>query len=171
MLLCSAPTLTSCFVGSFSCTNKLWEFNSKLTSNDLVNAIIGFIIGPFETGIGVTLDTIIFNTYEFWTGSSALSSTRVMQGNDGQFYAVAPDKKGGYIVTNQETGEQMQYAFDKKTRTWSIIANGQEVKLFTMTDENNLTAYIDGQAVNISLDEEGLAMLEQMQSESLYALK
>lgn len=171
LLVCSAPTLTSCFVGSFSCTNKLWDFNSHATSSELINAVIGFILGPFETGIGVALDTIIFNTFEFWTGSNPMAATRIMQGNDGNLYAVAPTAKGGYTVTNQATGEQMEYAFDKLTRTWSIIANGTEVRLFTMTDENNVTAYIDGQEITVSLDEQGLAMLQQIQDGSLVALK
>lgn len=170
LLACSAPTMTSCFVGSFSCTNKLWNLNN-LTGSEIVNAVIGFILGPFETSIGVTLDTIIFNTYEFWTGSNPLAATRVMQGNDGQLYAVSPDGNGGYNVVNQETGEQMQYAFDKQTRTWSIVANGTEVKLFAMTDENNVTAYVNGQELTVSLDEQGLAMLQQAQDGSLVALK
>lgn len=170
LMACSAPCLTSCFVGSFSCVNSMWEWNSNLTGNSMVNAVIGFILGPFETSIGGFLDTVIFNSIEFWTGSNPIASTQVVKASDGNYYAVASDKNGGYTITCQATGQQMQYLFDKENHTWTAAFNGTEVKLFSMVDEQNAIAYIGGQELAFSFDEQGLQSLQEAYDNSLVAL-
>lgn len=171
LLACSAPTLTSCFVGSFSCLNKMWAWNTNLTGNKYVNAILSYVLSPFEMLIGGLLDPLVFNTIEFWTGSNPLAATQMIQGENGMLYAVAPDANGGYIVTCQQTGQQMQYLFDQETRTWSAAFEGMEVKLLSMVDEQNAVAYVDGQALAVTLDEQGIEAFEMACDDALVAMK
>lgn len=172
LLASSAPTLTSCFVGSFSCTNAMWQWNSTLTDNKFVNAIVAFILAPFEGMIGGLVDPLIFNTIEFWTGSNPLSATQTVMGKDGMLYAVAPDSNGGYIVTCQQTGQQMQYLFDKESRTWSAAFDGMEVKLLQMVSQTEANVYMaDGQQMNVSLDADGLLALQGAWDDALVACK
>lgn len=173
LMLATAPSLTSCFVGSYSCLNKCWNFNNTMTGNKYVNAIVSYVLAPFEFSIGGFLDTVVLNTIEFWTGSNPLAATQIVTGQDGQLYAVAPNAEGGYTVTCQQTGQQMEYLFDQETRTWTAAFDGQEVKLFTLTDDQHaVVAMADGQEMNVTLDEQGLMALEGMsESEYLVAMK
>lgn len=163
LMLCTAPTLTSCFVGSFSCLNKMWEWNQNLTGNKYIDAILAFVLAPFEFSIGGFLDPVLFNTIEFWTGSNPLAATQVVKGQNGQLYAVAPDANGGYVVTCQQTGQQMQYLYDSESRTWSAAFDGMEVKLMTIVDAENAVVYMtDGQQMDVALNDEGIKALEQL---------
>lgn len=173
LLVCSAPTLTSCFVGSYSCLNKMWAWNNSLTDNKYLNAILAYVLAPFEFSIGGLLDPVLFNTIEFWTGSNPLASTQMVMGQDGQLYAVASDGKGGYVVTCQETGQQIQYLFNAQEREWTAAFDGMEVKLFKMTDDPSVVlCTMNGQEMNITLDEQGLMALQDMAgSDELMALK
>ena len=173
LMLATAPSLTSCFVGSYSCLTKCWNFNNTMTGNKYVNAIVSYVLAPFEFSIGGFLDTVVLNTIEFWTGSNPLAATQIVTGQDGQLYAVSPNGEGGYLVTCQQTGEQMQYLFDQETRTWTAAFDGQEVKLFTLTDEQHaVVAMADGQEIDVTLNEQGLMALEGMsESEYLVAMK
>lgn len=161
LMLAAAPTLTSCFVGSYSCLNKMWEWNNNLTGNKYLNAILAYVLAPFEFTIGGFLDPLIFNTIEFWTGSNPMAATQIVTGQDGLLYAVAPNGQGGYTVTCQQTGQQMEYIFDQQNRAWSAAFDGMNVKLFTLTQEPSVVlCSFNGQEMNVSLDEQGLMALE-----------
>lgn len=169
LMACATPCLTSCFVGSFSCVNTMWQWNSRISDNKIVNAVIGFILGPFETSIGGFLDTVIFNSLEFWTGSNPLAATQVVEGTDGNLYAISSNKEGGYIITCQQTGQQMEYIFDADNHAWTAAFDGQQVKLFSLTSPD--VAVVEtpvGSDLTISLDEQGLFALQQQYSADSY---
>lgn len=168
LLIGTMPTLTSCFVGSFGCMNKMFEWNYEVSDNRYIAALIGIILGPIEFAVGGFLDTVIFNSMEFWTGSNPMASTQVVQGSDGQFYAVASNGQGGYTVTCQQTGERVEYLFDAQTHTWSLDLDGQCIKLFTLTAPNEAQVYVTGmgQTMSINLDQEGIMAYEAMVEDS-----
>lgn len=131
-LVLAPSMLSSCWCGSFSATNACWDFNRSLTSNKIVNGIVSFVIGPFEASIGGFLDVVLLNTIEFWTGSNPLAATTLVQASDGQYYAIASDKKGGYIITNQETKQKVALLFEPETHTWTASFDGKEIKLCSL---------------------------------------
>lgn len=162
LLLISAPTFTSCFVGSFSCLNKMLEWNENITDNRYVSALISVLLGPVEFCVGGFFDTIVFNTMEFWSGSNPMASTQIVEAQDGNLYAVSPNGKGGYLVTCQQSGQQMEYLFDAATRTWTASLDGREVRLFTLTSPDEALVYIpNSDPLSIRLDAQGLYACER----------
>lgn len=161
-MLTSAPTLTSCFLGTFSCMNSMLEWNENISDNRYIAALVSIVLGPVELSIGSLLDIVIFNSMEFWTGSNPMAATEVVGGQDGNTYAIAPNGKGGYLVTCQQTGQQMEYLFDAYTRTWSASMEGQTVKLFTLTTPHTAQVYGQhGDILTVSLSREGLYACQQ----------
>lgn len=137
LMACAAPTFTSCMIGSYACFNKVNEFNTNLTDNKFVNGIVSYILAPIDLGIAGLVDTVVLNTLEFWTGSNPLASTQVVTGEDGLHYAIASDKKGGYVVTCQENKQVVDFVFDEYARTWSIMNDGEVVSQFAMIDNKS----------------------------------
>ena len=151
----------------------MWEWNSKISDNSMVNAVIGFILGPIETSIGGFLDTVIFNSLEFWTGSNPMAATKVVEGSDGNLYAIASNKQGGYIITCQQTGQQMEYIFDADNHAWTVEFDGKQVKLFSLTSPDVAVVETpEGNSLTVTLDEQGLYALQQQYSaDSFIALQ
>lgn len=162
LLIGAMPTMTSCYIGSFGCLNKMLEWNEGMTDNRYISALIAVVIGPIEFMVGGFLDIVIFNTMEFWTGSNPVAATQIVQGQDGRLYAIAPNAEGGYIVTCQQTGQQVEYLFDAQTHTWSLRCEGETMELFTMTAPDEAQVRIPGSddLMAISLDEQGILALE-----------
>lgn len=78
----ATPLLTGCY-GSFSLTKKLYDFNGSL-GNKWVKSGFVFFLG-WTYGITGTIDAVIFNLIEFWTGSNPVVA------KDGSFEQVATD--------------------------------------------------------------------------------
>ena len=168
----SLNLFSSCAVGSFTAMNWCFNLNNTLTANKYLNAVIGFVLSPFEFAIGGFADCVILNTVEFWTGSNPMASTQVVLGSDGNLYAIAPIKNGGYKITNQTTGKELTLQFEAKTKTWTAVFDEYEVNLFSLKDENHAIVNTpNGQTMEISLDEAGLVAYEEMLFESNLAMK
>jgi len=168
----SMSLLSSCAVGSFSAMNWCFNLNNTLTANKYLNAVISFILAPFEFTIGGFVDCVILNTVEFWTGSNPMASTEVVLGKDGYYYAIAPDKNGGYLITNQSTGKEMALKFEASSKSWAAVFDGIEIQLFSLKDENHAIVNMpNGQPKEISLDEAGLVAYEEMISDTNLTLK
>lgn len=132
-----ASQLSSCAIGSYACFNKVNDFNTNLTDNKFVNGIVGYFLAPIDLGVAGFIDVVILNTMEFWLGSNPLAATQVVTGEDGLHYAIASDKKGGYIVTCKETGKEVDCLFDQYARTWSIQSEGETISQFAMTSNHS----------------------------------
>lgn len=174
LLFGSMPTLTSCYIGTFGCLNKMLEWNETMTDNRYISALIAVVIGPIEVMVGGFLDIVIFNTMEFWTGSNPMAATQIVQGRDGRLYAIAPNSEGGYVVTCQQTGQQVEYLFDAQAHTWSLRLEGETMELFTMTAPNEAQVRVPGadNLLTISLDDQGILALESaFSSDSWLAAK
>ena len=172
LLIGAAPTLTSCYVGSFGCLNKMLEWNENMTDNRYISALIAVLVGPIEVMVGGFLDIVVFNTMEFWTGSNPMAATQIVQGQDGLLYAIAPNSEGGYIVTCQQTSAQVEYLFDAQTHAWSLRHHGETLPLFSLTSPTEAVVSVHGSndQLTISLDEQGILALESaFNSEELLA--
>lgn len=168
----SLNLFSSCAVGSFSAMNWCFNLNNTLTGNKYLNAVIGFILSPFEFTIGGFVDCVILNTVEFWTGSNPMAATEVVLGTDGTYYAITPDKNGGYLITNQTTGQELALQFEASTKTWTAVFEDNKVQLFSLKDENHAIVNTpNGQTMEISLNEAGLVAYNEMMSEFNLAMK
>ena len=158
-------TFNSCAVGSFKTLNACWDFNNSVSSNKYLNAIIGFILIPFEVTIGGFCDVVIFNSVEFWTGSNPLAATKIVHGNDGTDYAISPMKGGGYMIKNLATNAKMELQFEASTRTWTAVTENVSVKLFSLVDDSHAIVYLPtGESMEVALTEEGIMAYKEASS-------
>lgn len=161
-VLACMTLLPSCMVGSFSALNWCFNFNTNLTPNKYINAVVGAILSPFEFMIGGFLDAIIFNTVEFWSGSNPMDELTRIEGANGHHYLISPDQSGGYLITDETTGQQLALLLDRETRTWTVEFEGVSQKVITLLDERNAVIYnLQGDAMSITLDDAGLMACQQ----------
>ena len=116
--------MSSC-IGSFTLFNKFAKWETQMTSNKYVNAIVGFIITPFVGSVCLLGDALLFNTIEFWSGSNPIADigkTRTIMGQDGRYYAVTTLKDGYEIKA--PTGEVTNLKYNKKNNSWTMEQNG-----------------------------------------------
>lgn len=143
-LLCMAGGifLNSCMIGSYALFNKLEDWNSSMTDNKYINALVGFVISP-AYGICLWADTLVLNSIEFWTGQQPLASVGQQQrvrGNNGDFFVVTT-VKDGYNVVNERTNETAQFMFDAEQNVWTMEVDGVKKDLFRVNDNNTLTMF------------------------------
>ena len=157
-LLTGTVMYSSCYVGSYGLFNSYAKWQTHMTSNKFVNAIVGFIIGPICGGISLFIDTLVLNTIEFWSGTNpmhaSIGKTQQVMGSDGRYYAVTTTKNG-YEVKSP-TGEMSYFTYDKKKDAWSLTQNGQTRELFRFNQDGTITTVVEGQQMTVTPDEAGL---------------
>ena len=66
-LVAGSLMFSSCFVGSYGLFNSYAKWQTNMTGNKFVNAIVGFIIGPIcEADDGQRRTLLSCNHYEEW---------------------------------------------------------------------------------------------------------
>ena len=157
-LLAGCFLLSSCFVGQYSLFNKYVSWQTNMTSNKFVNAIVGFILAPFASPICLLVDTLVLNTIEFWSGSNPVQAnvgtTRQVIGQDGRSYAVTT-LKNGYEV-KAASGEVSLLTHDEQTDSWWLEQNGVKQELFRYNADGTIHAVVNGTAKDFSLNEAGV---------------
>ena len=106
-LVAGSFLFSSCFVGSWGLFNKYADWQTHMTSNKFVNAVVGLVLGAICYPISTLVDALVLNTIEFWSGSNPVQAnvgkTQQVMGQDGRYYAVTT-LKNGYEV-KAPTGE------------------------------------------------------------------
>ena len=152
-LLLGSLTMSSC-IGSFTLFNKFAKWETQMTSNKYVNAIVGFIITPFVGSVCLLGDALLFNTIEFWSGSNPIADigkTRTIMGQDGRYYAVTTLKDGYEIKA--PTGEVTNLKYNKKNNSWTMEQNGDVKEIFRFNDDGTIMATVNGEPRTYTLDE------------------
>ena len=155
-LLLGSLTMSSC-IGSFTLFNKFAKWETQMTSNKYVNAIVGFIITPFVGSVCLLGDALLFNTIEFWSGSNPIADigkTRTIMGQDGRYYAVKT-LKDGYEVKAPD-GNVTCFRYDKKTDSWSQIQDGKTTEIFRFNPDGTIKVTVADKTMDVALDENGL---------------
>ncbi|MEY2830049.1 MAG: hypothetical protein RIQ33_1907 [Bacteroidota bacterium] len=145
-------TQTGCF-GSFSLTKKVYEFNKSVSPSKVVQNIVfwAFCVIPVYE-ICSSVDAIILNLIEFWTGSNPLSMAegqreeQVVMGKDGNQYKMIATKNQLEIValSGDKIGVSNIMKYSVEEKTWSYSNATSSKKLMQMvTDENNETVAVN----------------------------
>lgn len=161
-------TFSSC-IGSFSLTNKLLDWN-KGVSNKFVNELIFFafwVLPVYE--VTALADVLVLNSIEFWSGDNPVAKgTKVIEGQDGTKYLVECDGKG-YTITSQNDGSVVRLDFDSADKSWSVIADGKEVKLMTFIDDSHVKMLdADGGYQVVELSQAGIMAYQSMVSGNIF---
>ena len=159
--------MTSC-IGSFGLFNKLLAWNNTI-SDKFINEVIFVLISPAYAICG-TVDVLVLNSIEFWTGDNPVADagkTKNITGNDGVMYAVKTTKKG-YEITSPE-GKTVSFVFDKKNKSWSSDADGNMKELFRFNDDGTIQAVLpNGETMNVVLNKDGVNQLRMEVYDGLF---
>lgn len=159
LLLCATIMLPSC-IGSFKLSNNLLDWNKRVSRSKFLNELIFIVITP-AYGVTSVVDALVLNSIEFWGGKNPVASnkTQKVEGENGEIYLVKRTKNGYKVIG--ENKSQVEFNFDEATQTWSIASEGENTKLFSFIDAENVEVYLpDGSAVSVGLDDAGIASLK-----------
>ncbi|MBQ9645977.1 MAG: DUF3332 domain-containing protein [Prevotella sp.] len=171
VLLAGAFVCSSC-IGSFSLFNKYEKWQCNMTSNKMVNGIVGLILQPFCAPVCCLVDAVVLNTIEFWSGSNPLASNTIQQvkGQDGRYYAVKTTKQGYEIKS--PTGEVTLLIHNEADDSWSMSQNGVTTEIFRYNADGTIQASLqNGQTITVSADQAGLEQVRQAVDGTCYAMR
>ena len=172
VLLAGSFLCSSC-IGSFSLFNKYEKWQCNMTSNKYVNGIVGLILQPIVGSICLTVDALVLNTIEFWTGSNpmAINKVQTVKGQDGRYYAVKT-LKNGYEV-KAPNGEVTLFIHDSKTESWSISQNGVTKEIIRFNADGTIQASLqNGEKLTVSNDQAGMQKVrEAVYNDNCFALR
>ena len=159
VLLVGSMMCSSCMVGSFSLFNKYREWQTNMTSNKFVNAIVAYVLGSICYPITLFVDSLVLNTVEFWSGSNPVASnvgkTKMVKGQDGRYYAVKT-LENGYEV-KAPTGEITMFIHNDADDSWSMQQNGQVTELFRFNQDGTIEANVlNGKTITVTQDQAGV---------------
>ena len=173
VVLLAGSFLCSSCIGSFSLFNKYEKWQCNMTSNKYVNGIVGLILQPIVGGICLTVDAVVLNTIEFWTGSNPLAANQVktVMGQDGRYYAIKT-LKNGYEVKSP-TGEKTLFIHNANNDSWSMTQNGVTKEIIRFNADGTIQATLqNGEKLNVSNDEAGVMQVrEAVYNENCYAMR
>ena len=160
----SASMMMQSCIGSFALFHKVKDWNDHV-GDKFVNELVFVamcILPVYE--LCLIADVLVLNSIEFWSGTNpalASAETKVVDGKDGQ-YLIARDATG-YTVTNMTTKQVTRFNFNSKDNSWSIEANGKEMKLFSFVDDTHVNMIQrDGSFKTVELSEAGVLAYEEM---------
>lgn len=160
LILAASLTMSSC-IGSFNLFNNYAKWQRTMTNSKIVNGIVGLILQPIVGTVCLTVDALVLNTIEFWSGNNPVKRAGIdyVKGTDGQTYAIETTRKG-YKITNPD-GRVTLLTHNAKTQTWSITQNGKTLPLVRHNDDGTIVAYLqNGQQMTLSNDLAGLQQLK-----------
>jgi hypothetical protein len=126
-----AVTTTGCW-GNFALTKKAYDFNNKFWGSKWISWIVYLVIGWEAAGITLVLDSLIFNSIQFWTGSNpiALGDTyRETDANGNSITAVKMEDGSLYMRLDAKTGESQELVLQRDEEIIRILdAKGNLLK-------------------------------------------
>jgi hypothetical protein len=162
LVLAASILLTSCY-GSFKLTRNLHEWNGTL-GDKWINALVfyGLLVVPVYE-IAVTVDAVILNTIEFWTGDNPVAM------KDGrQTEKIVKNEKGTYKITAQknriiiegidgpEKGKTVRLRINEQNRALYLEKENQLVKIAEYDQDQQLVSVFknDGTVHNYKINQD-----------------
>lgn len=109
-----AVTTTGCF-GSFKLTKAAYDFNKGL-GNKWLSWLVFLIVGHVATIITMTVDALILNSLEFWTGKNPMAmgdTYRETDANGNSVTAVKMEDGSLYMRLDAATGESQELVLQR----------------------------------------------------------
>ncbi|MBR4730166.1 MAG: DUF3332 domain-containing protein [Prevotella sp.] len=170
-LLASSVLFSSCMVGSWGLFNKYADWQTHMSDNKFVNAIVGLVLGSICYPVCSLVDALVLNTIEFWSGDNPVASnigkTQNVMGQDGRLYAVKT-LKNGYEITAPD-GEVTLFTYNKKSDSWSMSQNGLTKEIFRFNEDGkSVKVVMNGEERDFTLNEQGVIKAQYVLSDGLY---
>ena len=147
---------TSC-MGSFALTLKVYEFNNTITDNKFVNNLIFWIVGGPVYGFTTTVDVVILNLIEFWSGSNPIAAAPEPLGDDRWAYEGREfklnrthDQMHLQELRGEEVITDISLSYNLTDNTWYFEqADGAKIKMFSELD-GKVTFFFGEQSVDMA---------------------
>ncbi len=172
VLMSACIVLSSC-IGSFGLTSKIKAWNDSI-GNKFVNELvfIGMHIIPVYE-LSIFADILVLNSIEFWTGNNALGKnageTKIVKNSKGEDITITTCENG-YNISNGDTA--MNLIWDGADQSWSVEYNNQMNKIMKMIDAENAQLFLlNGETMNVTLDDAGVNMARQLIMSNSFAMK
>ncbi len=134
-------TQTSC-LGSFALTVKVYEINNELTDNKFINNLVFWLVGGPVYGFTTTVDVVILNLIEFWTGNNLLANAPVEPTDDRWAFEgkeFKTTRTHDRIVMQELKGEEVvaEYvmSYNMLDNTWYLETGEEMVKMFSYSND------------------------------------
>lgn len=126
LALAASVALTGCF-GSFALTKKAYDFNKGL-GDKWIQWVVFLVIGGPVAGITFTVDALVLNSIEFWTGSNPVATGDTYHETDAQGnQVVAVKMPDGSLFMQLKTadGQQKEIILQQDAEVLRVLdANG-----------------------------------------------
>lgn len=162
VMICGAFLLSSC-VGSFSLHSKLVNWNQSI-GNKFVNELVFLACNIIPVyGVCYLADVVVINSIEFWSGSNPMASVgdiKKVKGENGDY--LVKTLENGYSITKEGENLSMELVYNKEANTWNVVADGVSTELLQMNNDGTAQMYLpNGEAMNVTLDAQGVATARQ----------
>lgn len=169
LMMAGALFMGSC-VGSFGLFNRLASWNKKATNSKFLNELIFILISPAYVVCG-TVDVLVLNTIEFWSGSNPMAQnigkTKQVLGQDGKYYAVTT-LKDGYLIKSPD-GEEFKFVYDEKNDSWSQIRDGKTTEILRFNSDGTVKASLPGgEKLDVMPNEVGLYQVRMAVNDGMF---
>jgi hypothetical protein len=139
VLMLGIGTLNTGCMGSFAISKKFYSWNESATGNKYINGLL-FILLFAVYGITLTIDLVILNLIEFWTGSNPAAMApgekeqQTVTAKDGNQYEITATQNRFDIVvlTGNKKGEHTGLVYTPNNTSWSVEKNGVTTKFATL---------------------------------------
>jgi len=125
-----ATTTTGCF-GSFKLTKTAYDFNKGL-GNKWLSWLVFLVVGHITTVITLTVDSLVLNSLEFWTGKNPMAmgdTYRETDANGNSITAVKMEDGSLYMRIDAVTGESQELVLQQDQEIIRILdAKGAVIK-------------------------------------------
>ena len=154
---------TGCF-GSFQLTRNFYQWHDTTIENKFLKSLLFYIPFSFVYMVTATVDFIVFNLVEFWSGNNPLAMEEGDYEVEYHSYAGVNYKmeatQNQFRITQldgNEKGKVTIMRFDPDTKTWFYEEGSNSVALMTFDgeDDDDLTVYSpNGELVKFDLTQD-----------------
>jgi hypothetical protein len=145
----SMVLMTSC-IGSFGLSSKVLKWNKSVSNDKFINELIFlglYIIPVYE--VSYFLDVVLFNSVEFWTGSSPVAGVdKAVKGEKGEYHVKST--ANGYHVELIGSNQSADFVFNPESQTWTLEENGKSMNLVQFVDENNAKVFFGNESMTVN---------------------
>ncbi len=129
LALALTVTLTGCF-GSFALTKKAYDFNKSL-GDKWIQWVVYLVAGSVVVPLTLTVDSLVLNSIEFWTGKNPVASGDTFHQTDAQGNSVVAVKMNDgslFMQLHTNDGQKQEMILQQDAEILRILdAKGQEV--------------------------------------------
>lgn len=145
--------------GNFALTRKLYQWNGNFGDKYVNNLIFWILLWIPVYSAATTIDFVVLNTIEFWTGTNPMAmgdGEQVIKyaQNDGKTFKIMIEKNSIEIeeIIGANTGEKVELKYNTDNQSWYMVTAEQNIKIATVDGNQMNLIYPSGNTMTIDLN-------------------